>query len=90
MNNEIIIAIAAAVVTVGAVIAAAKFPKIRHAFVVPEGYAGLLYRHGLFVRRINAGKHVVWGWVGRLTRKTCARHRCSWRARKCSRLTMLA
>jgi regulator of protease activity HflC (stomatin/prohibitin superfamily) len=61
MNNEIIIAIAVGVAIVGAVIMAAKFPRIRHVFIVPEGYAGLLYHHGLFVRRINAGKHVVWG-----------------------------
>jgi hypothetical protein len=42
MNNEIIIAIFIAVAIVAAVVTAAKFPKIRHAFLVPEGYAGLL------------------------------------------------
>src|SRR5262245_21652982 len=62
MNNEIIVAITIAVGIAVVVIAAAKFPKFRHALIVPEGYAGLLYHHGLFVRRINAGKHIVWGF----------------------------
>jgi regulator of protease activity HflC (stomatin/prohibitin superfamily) len=35
--------------------------KFRQTFCVPEGYAGLLYRHGLYVRRNNAGRHVAWG-----------------------------
>ena len=35
--------------------------KFRQVFCVPEGYAGLLYRHGLYVRRNNAGRHVTWG-----------------------------
>ena len=43
MNNEIIIATVIAVAIVAAIITASKFPKIRHAFLVPEGYAGLLY-----------------------------------------------
>src|SRR5262245_536933 len=62
MNNEIIIAITIAVGIGAALIAVAKFPKFRHSFIVPEGYAGLLYHHGLLVRRINAGKHIVWGF----------------------------
>jgi hypothetical protein len=48
MNNEIIVAIAIAVAIVAAIIAAAKFPKFRHAFIVPEGYPGLLYHKGKF------------------------------------------
>lgn len=35
--------------------------EFRHVFVVPEGWAGLVYRHGLYVRRNNAGRHVIWG-----------------------------
>jgi regulator of protease activity HflC (stomatin/prohibitin superfamily) len=35
--------------------------KFRHLFCVPEGQAGLLYRHGLYVRRSNAGHQVIWG-----------------------------
>jgi regulator of protease activity HflC (stomatin/prohibitin superfamily) len=34
----------------------------RHKFVVEEAHAGLLYRHGVFVRQINAGRHVIWGF----------------------------
>ena len=34
----------------------------RHEFVINETDCGLLYRHGLYVRRINAGRHIVWGF----------------------------
>jgi regulator of protease activity HflC (stomatin/prohibitin superfamily) len=34
----------------------------RHKFVVNEAQAGLLYRHGRFVRVVSAGRHVVWGF----------------------------
>ena len=61
MNNEIIITIAIALAIVAAIMTAAKFPKIRHAFLVPEGYAGLLYHKGKFVRVLGAGRHVRWG-----------------------------
>src|SRR6266571_5150177 len=61
MNNEIIIAIAVAVAVVVAVITAAKFPKIRHAFLVPEGYAGLLYHKSKFAEVLGAGRHIRWG-----------------------------
>jgi len=61
MNNEIIIAIVIAVAFVAAVITAAKFPKIRHAFLVPEGYAGMLYHKGKFVETLGAGRYVRWG-----------------------------
>lgn len=41
----------------------------RHVFAVPEGWTGLVYRHGLYVRRNNAGRHVLWGrgWTIKLT-----------------------
>jgi regulator of protease activity HflC (stomatin/prohibitin superfamily) len=35
--------------------------NLRHVFCVPEGCTGLAYRHGLYVRRNNAGRHVLWG-----------------------------
>jgi regulator of protease activity HflC (stomatin/prohibitin superfamily) len=44
------------------VIALPVVKKLRHAFDVPEGWAGLVYHHGLFVRRNNAGRHVIWGF----------------------------
>ena len=43
------------------VIAMEVVRTFRHVFCVPEGWAGLVYQHGLYVRRSNAGRHVVWG-----------------------------
>jgi regulator of protease activity HflC (stomatin/prohibitin superfamily) len=40
---------------------------VRHKFIVDESHAGLLYRHGVFVRLIRAGRHVVWGFGWTLT-----------------------
>jgi regulator of protease activity HflC (stomatin/prohibitin superfamily) len=60
MNYTILVVIVVAIF--GSLMVASVVKKFRHAFIVPEGYAGLLYHHGLFVRRINAGKHIVWGF----------------------------
>jgi len=60
MNNILITIVIVGVSAL--VIALMNLPKFRRAFIVPEGYAGLLYHHGVFVRRVNAGKHVVWGF----------------------------
>src|SRR5579884_2533454 len=38
-----------------------------HKYIIPESHAGLLYRYGIFVRLINAGRHVVWGLGWALT-----------------------
>jgi regulator of protease activity HflC (stomatin/prohibitin superfamily) len=35
--------------------------EFRHAFQVPEGYAGLLYHKGKFVQALTAGRHIRWG-----------------------------
>lgn len=60
MNFLIIITIA--VITVSAIAVALWITRtFRHEFCVPEGRAGLLYHHGLYVRRNNAGRHVIWG-----------------------------
>ena len=59
MNIETIVA-----VIVGAIITAmllAPLRKLRHEFIVPEGYAGLLYHRGKFVERLDAGRHIRWG-----------------------------
>jgi len=61
MNYEILFAIIAAAIFTS-VIALPVVKKLRHAFDVPEGWAGLVYHHGLFVRRNNAGRHVIWGF----------------------------
>ena len=34
---------------------------LRRAFLVPQGYAGLLYHKGKFVEVLNAGRHIRWG-----------------------------
>jgi regulator of protease activity HflC (stomatin/prohibitin superfamily) len=61
MNHDIIGA-GAAIALVAAVVAAVQLPKFRHCFRVPEGWAGLLYRDGLYVRRNNAGRSLLWGF----------------------------
>ena len=38
-----------------------KIGKIRHSHIVPEGYVGLLYHKGKFVRVLAPGRHVHWG-----------------------------
>ena len=51
-------------ICIAAAISVAALPwlkKFRHVFCVPEGWAGLLYHHGLYVRRSNGGRHVLWG-----------------------------
>ena len=39
----------------------AGLKDLRHAFLVPEGYAGLLYHKGKFVEVLSAGRHIRWG-----------------------------
>jgi regulator of protease activity HflC (stomatin/prohibitin superfamily) len=60
MNYEILWA-----VIVTAFVAMAMAPPVikkwRHVFCVPEGWTGLMYHYGLYVRRNNAGRHVLWG-----------------------------
>jgi regulator of protease activity HflC (stomatin/prohibitin superfamily) len=58
MNNLIIFVFIIAAVAVAAL---PWLKKLRHIFCVPEGWAGLLYHHGLYVRRSNGGRHVLWG-----------------------------
>lgn len=61
MNYEILFAIIVAAIFTG-MIALPFIKKLRRAFDVPEGWAGLVYHHGQFVRRNNAGRHVIWGF----------------------------
>jgi len=60
MDHLIIITIAA-IAVLAVVSAPLIIRKFRHEFCVPEGWAGLVYHHGLYVRRNNAGRHVIWG-----------------------------
>jgi regulator of protease activity HflC (stomatin/prohibitin superfamily) len=59
MKYEILIAIAVA--APGLVIGRALLKNFRRAFLVPEGYAGLLYCKGRFVEVLGAGRHIRWG-----------------------------
>lgn len=58
MNNNLIIAIA---VAAGLLIGLPWLIKLRRVFIVPEGYAGLLYKKGKFVEVLRTGEHVRWG-----------------------------
>ena len=60
MNNELMQIIAIAAV-VGVIIGLPWLFKLRRAFLVPEGYAGLLYERGKFVEVLRAGEHIRWG-----------------------------
>src|SRR5256885_14418638 len=59
MNYTSLIIIVLAVF--GSIIVAALAKEFRHAFPVPEGYAGLLYHQGKFVEVLGAGRHIRWG-----------------------------
>lgn len=59
MNYEILAVIVFAVV--GLTIASKNMPKIRRAFLVPEGYVGLVYNKGKFLKVLGAGRHIRWG-----------------------------
>ena len=61
MNYDIIIACGLAVGLIMAIFATIKIAQFRRAFLVPEGYAGLLYQRGKFVAVLSAGEHVRWG-----------------------------
>ena len=60
MNNDIIIFFAV-VGIFGAILSLPLIFSFRRVFCVPEGRTGLVYHHGLYVRRNNAGRHVIWG-----------------------------
>jgi regulator of protease activity HflC (stomatin/prohibitin superfamily) len=60
MKFEIFVIIA--FVFVAFIFGVGAIKKIRRAFIVPEGYAGLLYHEGQFVETLTAGRHVRWGF----------------------------
>ena len=89
MNYNILVVIVIAIF--GSVIVAAVAKKFRHAFLVPEGYAGLLYHKGKFVEVLRRRPtHPLGSALHAWARRTSARRRCSWRVRKSSRLTTSA
>jgi hypothetical protein len=56
MNYNILVVIVIAMFFGFLVAAIAK--EFRHAFLVPEAYAGLLYHKGKFVEVLSAGRHI--------------------------------
>jgi regulator of protease activity HflC (stomatin/prohibitin superfamily) len=68
MKNDISIVFTAVFITIFIIVACLflvaaikALPKVYHAFIVPEGYVGLLYHHGKFVEQLAPGRHVRWG-----------------------------
>jgi regulator of protease activity HflC (stomatin/prohibitin superfamily) len=59
MNFEILLTITTAVIA--GIIVKSIARSFRHVFCVPEGWTGLVYHHGLYIRRNNAGRDIVWG-----------------------------
>ena len=57
MNIEMI----SILLIVSAVAAMILRHKFRRVFIVPEGYAGLLYQHGKFVAQLGVGRNIRWG-----------------------------
>jgi regulator of protease activity HflC (stomatin/prohibitin superfamily) len=60
-TETIILIVIAFVVLLFAMGGVSKLMKLRNAFIVPMGYAGLLYRHGKFIELLAPGRHVRWG-----------------------------
>jgi len=60
MNYEIIAAILIVAVFIS-IIGTMVAKAIRHAYLVPEGYVGLLYHKGKFLEVLGAGRHIRWG-----------------------------
>ncbi len=59
MNNDFITIIVIAI-TVCVFVCIPWTFKFRRAFLVPEGYVGLLYHKGKFVEVLGAGRHIRW------------------------------
>ena len=59
MNFNILIIIVCAIFT--GIVVATVGNKVRRAFLVPEGYVGLLYCEGKFLEVLHAGRHIRWG-----------------------------
>src|SRR6185503_7001513 len=59
MKHEILFIIGIAIFAL--IFGYAFLKDLRRAFLVPQGYAGLLYHKGKFVEVLNAGRHIRWG-----------------------------
>ena len=60
MNYQITAVILVVAVFVGVVVAMLA-KEYRHAYLVSEGYVGLLYHKGKFLEVLDAGRHIRWG-----------------------------
>jgi len=58
---EVIYTVIIILALLGLVLAIARLGRIRETWIVPEGYAALLYRQGRFQEVLGAGRHVRWG-----------------------------
>jgi regulator of protease activity HflC (stomatin/prohibitin superfamily) len=61
MKYEIHAIIIIAIAVIAFIVAHGLLQSFRRAFLVPEGYAGLLYHKGKFVKVLGAGRHIHWG-----------------------------
>jgi regulator of protease activity HflC (stomatin/prohibitin superfamily) len=61
MEIEIVITLLVTAALVVPLVAAYVVQKLRHRFIVPEGFTGLLYQHGKFAIQLAAGRHIRWG-----------------------------
>jgi len=60
--NDILIVLGVTFAFFLALVVIFKFPRFRHAFLVSEGHAGLLYHKGKFIEILGVGRHIRWGW----------------------------
>ena len=60
MNTDMI-AIFTSAALMGAVFVLVQIIHLRRVFLVPEGFAGLLYSKGKLVQVLGVGRHIRWG-----------------------------
>ena len=82
MNYDTISAFGLAAGLMLVIFAAIKIAQFRRAFLVPEGYAGLLYQKGKFVKSFAPANTFVGVANSRSAWRTSAKRRCSWLVRK--------
>ena len=61
METELVIVLLVMAAMIMPLVTAFIVQKLRHRFIVPEGFAGLLYRHGKFVAQLSSGRQIRWG-----------------------------
>ena len=59
MNHEIILTIFIAIIAY--ILFYTVMKGVRRAFLIPQGYVGLLYNKGKFVETLGVGRHIRWG-----------------------------